>query len=161
MHLTVLVRQIEVVAQHLFHDEEPIEVIGSRNGAPRHQQVALHRDGCWFLLVVLLRISFEGARLWIEVHLRIGTQIDRALRLGIQVFDIETELVLISSARCVIEVLMELPDVLLRLGQPLAILLKQFAPAHYLHTFARSPEEGHQRLVHLRRLVPHSDRILV
>ena len=32
----------EIPTQHLLHDEEPVEVISSRDGPPRHQHVALH-----------------------------------------------------------------------------------------------------------------------
>ena len=40
-HLTVLIRQVEILTQHLTNDEEPIEMIGTRDGAARHQHVAL------------------------------------------------------------------------------------------------------------------------
>ena len=41
LHLSVLVGQVVVVAEHLLHDEEPVEVVGSGDGAARHEMVAL------------------------------------------------------------------------------------------------------------------------
>ena len=45
LHLTVLIRQVEVFSQHLADNKDPVEMIGTRDGTSRHQQVAFLRDG--------------------------------------------------------------------------------------------------------------------
>ena len=142
-------------------------MIGTRDGASRHQLVTLPGNPGLLRLLMLLTISLEGARIRVEVHLRVGTQIDCPLQLWLQILDVQSELVLIGSAGCLIQVLMELPHVLLFKGQFLLSLggigggSKQFTSADNLHTHTRCPQECHQCLIHPRCLVPDADGVLI
>ena len=159
LHLAVLVGQIKVLAQHLAQDKHPVEMIGTRDGAARHQHVALPRDGRRLWQVVLLAVGLEGARIGIEVHLRVGTQIDRPLQRRLQIFDVKSELILVGSARRFVQVFMKLPH--------LVFLRRHFLPfeplssTHNLHTHARCPQESHHRLVHPRCLIPNGHSVFV
>ena len=154
MHLPVFIAhvfQLEIVAQHLLYDEEPVEVICSCDGASRHQSVALPRYFGWFGLVVLISVGLEWACIRVPVHLWIGTHIHGALYFWVQIFDVDAELVLIGSSRRVVQVLVELADVGFFFRQFFA--LKHFSPTHNFHALSRCAKKRHHRLVHSSGLV--------
>ena len=96
----------------MVHDEEPFEPVGALDGAPGHQVVALVGDAHGLRQVVGLRVGIERAGLGIVVHLGVGADVDRAAEAGLQIGNLETELVGVGLARCLIEVLVELHDVI-------------------------------------------------
>ena len=85
---------------------------------------------------MLFRVGIERPSLRIEAHLGIGTQIYRAVEAGLQILDIQSELVVIRPPRRLIQVTVEAPNVILLLRQS---AVEQFPSANYLHTLARSP----------------------
>ena len=87
-------------------------MIGTRDGTARHQHVAFQRDRCRLRLVVLLAVCLEGTRIRIEIHLRVGTHINRPLQLRLQILDVQPELVLIRPPRRLVQVLMKLPHLI-------------------------------------------------
>ena len=94
--LLVLVRQFEIMAHHRLYDKGPVQMIGTRDGATRHQVILLATDDHWLRQIVTLRIGVERTRLQVDAHLRISTHIDRTVESRLQELDIEAELVLIS-----------------------------------------------------------------
>jgi len=64
------------------------------------------------LLTVLHAVRLEGACVRVEIHLRVGTHIDRPFQQWLQILDVQAELVLIGPPCRLIQVLMKLPVVL-------------------------------------------------
>ena len=135
LHLAVLVGQVEIAAQYLAQYKHPVEMVGARDGAARHQLVAFPRDAGRSRLLVLLGFGLEGSRLGIEVHLGVGTHVDRPLQPRLQILNAEPELVLVGPARAPVQILMKLLHFLLLCRQLCSV--KHLTPTNYLHTLAR------------------------
>ena len=162
LHLAVLVAhilQLKIVAQDVLHDEQPVKVIGTRNGSPRHQRVAFPRYFSLLGQVVLLRVGLERTCFSIEVHFRVGTQIDGTFQRGFQIFDVDAKLVLVGSPSGVVKILVELSYICLFIWQRPAP--KKLPSTYYLHALARCTQECHHRLVHACRLVSDDDSIFI
>ena len=96
LHLAVLVGQLKVASQHIVHYGEPVQVISPHACAPRHQLVALRAYHHGSQLLRLPRVGQECACLGIEIRLRVGAEIYRPLKCGLQILYVHQELVLIG-----------------------------------------------------------------
>ena len=115
--LLVLIGQIEVMTQHIFHDKLPVQMVCSRDSTPGHQPVFLATDIDGLRLVVLQRVGIERAGIRIKAHLRISTHIYRTVQARLQELDVQTKLVLVSPSRRIIYIMVELTDVFFLRGQ--------------------------------------------
>ena len=131
LDLALLIRQVEITAQHLIDDKRPVQLIGSGDSASRHQVVLFIRDSHRLGQVVSLRIGIKRTSLLVEAHLRIGTHIDRSVQSRLQKLDVEAKLILISPSRRIVYIKVELLDGLIILRQT---TIKQFPSTNYLHT---------------------------
>ena len=100
--LLVLIGQVEIMAHHRLYDESPVQMIGPRNGAPRHQMVFLATDHHRLGQIVSLRIGIEESRLQVDARLWVGTHIYRPVQSRLQEFDVKAKLVLIGSSRSIV-----------------------------------------------------------
>ena len=115
-HFPLFIRQFKITPQDIVHDEEPIEVISPVNRSSGHQTVTFLTDVDGFLLLRLFSVCQKSSCLWVEEHLRVGTQINRAIQSRLQVFDVHLELVLIGQPCRLVQIPMELPNLLFLLG---------------------------------------------
>ena len=96
------VGQVETAPQHSLHHEEIVQVIAALKRPSWHQVVVLVRNRHRLWTFMGYGISVERPGLRIEAHPGIGTHVDCPVEDGIQIFDVETKLILVGFSRCII-----------------------------------------------------------
>ncbi len=154
----VFIGQIKIMTHDGLHDKRPVQVVGSRNGSSGHQYILLATDADLLRLFVAPSIGIERTCLHIDAHLRIGTHIYGTRDQRLQKLDVKAKLVLVSPARCVVQIQMKLAYVSLTFRQSAS---KEFSTAHNLHAAARTTQKTKHRFWHLLCQLPDFHRLFV